>query len=185
MRILIVYGSTHGHTARIAGRIAERLREHSADVVVTGQPGTVTPSNFDAIVVGARVHGSRYPWRITRFIRQNVHALRARPSAFFSVSLLQLGTDAAKRAEHATLPAQRNQRFGWTPGRSEVMAGALMWRTQYGVLAPLFKRMWRKALGDLVDPSLDEQVFTDWAQVDRFADAVFDLATGRTERAVA
>jgi hypothetical protein len=60
-----------------------------------------------------------------------------------------------------------------------VIAGALMWRTQYGVLAPLFKRMWQKALGDLVDPSLDEQMFTDWAQLDRFADAVFDLATGR------
>lgn len=182
MRILIAYGSTHGQTARIADRIAARMRERGAEVVVTGQPQGVRTAGFDAIVVGGRVHGSRYPWRVIRFIRRNVPALTSRPSAFFSVSLLQFSDDSAERVETETLPAQQLPKLGWTPDRTEVIGGALLWKAQYGLLAPLFKRMWRRTLGDVLDPELDEQVFTDWAQVDRFADDFLRFATSRVER---
>ena len=181
MRLLVVYRSTHGQTARIAERIAERLRGRDACVVVTGEPANATAAGFDAIIVGARVHGSRYPWRITRFIRTNLRTLTSRPSAFFSVSLLQLANDPAQRIETETLPKQRLEPLGWTPDRTAVFAGALLWKKQYGFLAPLFKRMWRQTLDTLIDPSLDEQVFTNWAEVDRFADDFLRLAMSRGE----
>jgi menaquinone-dependent protoporphyrinogen oxidase len=179
MKILIVYGSTHRHTARIAEHIAARLRKHGADVVVTGHPTGGDPKQFDAIIVGGRVHGSRYPWRVTRFIRRNHRALTARPSAFFSVSLLQFSLDPAKRSETETLPTRRLPELGWTPDRTEVIGGALLWKAQYGLLAGLFKRMWRRTLGTLLDPIRDEQIFTDWDQVDRFADSFADFAEAR------
>lgn len=181
MRILVVYGSTHGQTAEIADRIAGRMRSNGAEVVVSGYPDRVCALRFDAIVVGGRVHGSRYPRQLTRFIRRNLRALRSRPSAFFSVSLLQFARDAAKRDATATLPRRQLAKLGWTPDRIEVFGGALLWSLQYGVLAPLFRRMWSRTLDVPVEPTASEQIFTDWVQVDRFADAFFELATSQAE----
>jgi menaquinone-dependent protoporphyrinogen oxidase len=177
MKVLVAYGSTHGQTARIAQRIAARMRECGAEVVIANRPAFFDAAAFDAVVVAARVHGSRYPWSILRFIRSNLPTLRSRPSAFLSVSLLQLGTDPVKRLKTETLPSRTLAKLGWTPTRIEVMGGALMWKTQYGILAPLFKRMWQRALGDKLDPSPNEQVFTDWARVYSFADEFLRLAT--------
>lgn len=181
VKVLITYGSTHGHTGRIAEHMAARMRQRGAEVIVTERPLRQGLAGFDAIVVGGRVHGSRYPWRTIRFIRRNLVSLRSRPSAFFSVSLLQLARSAAQRSRTENLPAQLLPKLGWTPDRTEVIAGALFWKAQYGILTPLFKRMWCHTLGNLVDPALEEQVFTDWAQVDRFADSFLELATPRVE----
>jgi menaquinone-dependent protoporphyrinogen IX oxidase len=59
-----------------------------AEVVVTAHPAFFDAAAFDAVVVAARVHGSRYPWHVMRFIRRNFRTLRSRPSAFLSVSLI-------------------------------------------------------------------------------------------------
>lgn len=179
MRVLIVYGSTHGQTAEIADRMGTRMRHHGAEVVVSGYPDRLSASGFDAIVVGGRVHGSRYPWPVTRFIRRNLEALRSRPSAFFSVSLLQFARDTAKREKTLSLPGRTIPKLGWSPDRTAVFGGALLWRAQYGLLAPLFKRMWRHTLKPRVDPNATEQVFTDWSQVDGFADSFLALANSR------
>jgi len=181
MKILVFYGSTHGHTATIADRIAARLRAGGAQVLVTGRPEDVRVADFDAVVVGGRVHGSRYPWRVTRFIRRNRGVLKSRPTAFFSVSLLQHSIDPIQRSNTETLPGQVLPKLGWVPDRTEVIGGALFWKAQYGILAPLFKRMWRRTLGSSLDPTRSEQVFTDWSQVDRFAESFLRLATSRGE----
>jgi menaquinone-dependent protoporphyrinogen oxidase len=178
MRVLIAYGSRHGHTASIAERIALRLRELGAEVVLTGHPNTENPATFDAAIVGGRVHGSHYPLRVMWFVRRHHRALQSRPSAFFSVSLLQLALDPDRRAKTQGLPARRIISLGWTPQRIEVFAGGLSWKEQYGLLAPIFKRTWRRVLGTRIDPSQAQQVFTDWAEVDRFAQSFFELANG-------
>jgi hypothetical protein len=46
--------------------------------------------------------------------------------------------------------------------------------------------MWRRALGAIVDPTLDEQVFTDWPEVDQFAEDFLRFATAaRAKRPMA
>ena len=112
MKVLIVYGSTHGQTAEIAERMGTRMRSRGAEVVVSGYPDRMSASGFDTIVVGGRVHGSRFPWSVTRFIRRNLKALRSRPSAFFSVSLLQFAKDVVKREETISLPGRTTQKLG-------------------------------------------------------------------------
>ncbi|HVU06169.1 MAG TPA: flavodoxin domain-containing protein [Polyangiaceae bacterium] len=179
MRILIVYGTTHGHTARIAERIASRLRERGAAVTLAPCAKEGRPAEFDGTIVGARVHGSRYPWRVDRFIRRHHRALACRPSAFFSVSLLQLSPDRARSVATHALPARRITRLGWSPELVKVFGGALYWRRQYGRLAPLFKQMWRRTLGPVLDTALEEQIFTNWDDVDRFADDFFELTLSR------
>lgn len=171
MKLLIAYSSTHGHTARIAERIAARLQQHGHDVIVSDRLARLRVPAFDAIIVGGRVHGSRYPWRVTRFIRKHLAVLRSRPSAFFSVSLLQLARDPRRRADTLALPGRVSAALGWTPDRLAVFGGALRWKAQYGVLSPLAKLMWRRALGAALARAQAEQVFTDWHAVDEFADA--------------
>jgi menaquinone-dependent protoporphyrinogen oxidase len=173
MRILITYATTHGQTARIAERVAERMRLDGAEVVVAklrlfaAEPDA---SGFDAIVVGDRVHGDRYHYRVTHFVRRHLNALRSRPSAFFSVSLLQLSKDAVHRAKTLAIPGRTFAGIGWRPDRIEVIAGALTW-PRYGLLGRFFmKTIWKKELGLESLDTTHDQVFTDWAQVDRFAD---------------
>jgi menaquinone-dependent protoporphyrinogen oxidase len=179
MRILIAYGSTHGQTERIAAQIATRLREEGAEVVLTKWPARMRAMDFDAILVGARDHGSRYPWRVTRFIRNNLDLLRERPSAFFSVSLLQLARDPEARRRTQELPARAAATLGWTPSLIAVFGGALRWRQQYGIFAPFAKWMWRRTLGTQLDASRDEQIFTDWDEVDLFAHSFLKLAKSK------
>jgi menaquinone-dependent protoporphyrinogen oxidase len=173
MKVLVTYGSTHGSTARIAARIAERMRSQGAHVEladVSDVRRRFDASPFDAFVVGGRVHGSRYPGSVRRFVRAHVLALRSRPSAFFSVSLLQLSKDPAKREETLGLPARFFGRVGWTPDRVEVIAGALAW-SRWGVFGRwLMRKIWKEFLGADVPDRRTDQEFTDWGQVDRFAD---------------
>lgn len=186
MRILITYATTHGQTAKIAERMAERMRLQGADVEVAKLRWLAAgpdASAFDAVVVGDRVHGDRYHDRVTQFVRRHLNALRARPSAFFSVSLLQLSKDAAQRAKTLALPGHTLAKLGWKPDRIEVIAGALTW-SRYGLLGRLIMRaIWKNAMGQL--DTTHDQVFTDWAQVDGFADAFVRFAELRRRGALA
>ncbi|HKU41013.1 MAG TPA: flavodoxin domain-containing protein, partial [Polyangiales bacterium] len=137
MKILIAYGSSHGHTARIAARIGARMLNQGHEVVIADHLLGLRAEDFDAIILGGRVHGSRYPWRVTHFIRRNLRTLRARPSAFFSVSLLQLSRFRKQRDKTEALPRTTTAKLGWTPDRVAVFGGALRWKAQYGRLAPL------------------------------------------------
>lgn len=181
MKILVAYGTTHGHTQHIAERISARMRGQGHEVFTTDQPWRVRPKSFDAIVLGGRVHGSRYPWRVTRFIRKHVDILSSRPSAFFSVSLLQLARNRKRAEATRTLPKRVAWKLGWKPDQIAVFAGALRWKAQYGRLAPLFFFIWRRSLGEVVDRAFNEQVFTDWTEVDRFADTFLQLAATKLE----
>lgn len=178
MNVLIVHGSTHGATARIAEKLGERMRAHGALVTVAALPVPIEldVTDFDAIVVGGRVHGDRYPWRVARFVRHHLDPLDSRPSAFFSVSLLQLGRDPAKRATTMALPYRYVARLGWRPDRIEVIAGALPW-TRWGRLGrALMRRIWRAAMPEAVADTTRDVVFTDWRQVERFADSFLRFA---------
>jgi menaquinone-dependent protoporphyrinogen oxidase len=68
-RILVLYATIEGHTARIAERVAGALRSH------------------EAVVVGASMHYGHHPADLGALLRKNRAALAAWPSAFFSVSL--------------------------------------------------------------------------------------------------
>lgn len=176
MKVLVAYGSTHGHTARIAERIAARIRRCGHDVVTTDHPERARATDFHAVVLGGRIHGNRFPWRVTHFIRKNLRALSSRPSAFFSVSLLQFARDSERRDATRALPRRVASKLGWSPDVIAVFGGALRWKAQYGRLAPLFFFIWRRTLGAVVVRHLDEQVFTDWEEVDRFADTFVEGA---------
>lgn len=170
-RILIVYATVEGQTARIAERIGTELSGAGHDVeVVPARAGGAMPriAAFDAVVVGASVHYGRHPVYLARELRLQREALQARSSAFFSVSLSADGP-GAKRAAAWRYVRRFLRGAGWQPAQTAVFGGALRYSAYSGWKRFLVRLFVRAAGGD-TDASRDYE-YTDWHGVATFARA--------------
>jgi len=62
-KILVLYGTTEGHTAKIAEHIAETVRANGHDVEVregSKLPAGFSVEAFDGVMVGASVHMGKH-----------------------------------------------------------------------------------------------------------------------------
>ncbi|QPV62718.1 protoporphyrinogen oxidase [Halosimplex litoreum] len=184
---LVCYGSSEGQTAKIADRIAARLRDrdHEATAVDAGALETDYPlGGFDAVVVGSSIHVGSHQASVRSFVEANAEALAALPTAFFQVSLSSVADDPEWRAEAARYVEEFLEDTGFQPDRIARFGGALRY-SKYGFLKRLvMKRSAREATGD-TDTSRDYE-YTDWAEVEGFTDdfAAFverRVATGSNE----
>jgi menaquinone-dependent protoporphyrinogen oxidase len=170
-RILILYATSHGHTRTIAQVIADRLR--SGDVRVTmadlqgGQPLPAL-SEYDAVVLGSRVHFDRHAPALRAYVAANRRALARLPCYLFSVSM------AAAATPHTGDPhgylARLSEELAWRPRLAVAFGGALPYRSYNPVMRWLMKQVSRRA-GHPTDTTRDH-VLTDWAAVRAFADEV-------------
>ena len=169
-RILVLYGTTDGHTAKVAAALAETLHMEGAfvDVVDAGArvppPG---PDGYSAVIVAASVHASGYQAGVRRWVAANLPALGARPTAFVSVCLGVLQHDPAVDRELQAILHRFYEDTGWRPTVTKIVAGALRY-TRYGWLKRfVMRRIAAKAHGD-VDTSRDYE-YTDWTDLKGFA----------------
>lgn len=170
MNVLIVYGTTDGMTRRIAERIADTARDagHRATIVDAAVGAPVDPGAHDAVFVGASLHAGGFQRSIRRFVRAHLHALRRRPSAFFSVCLAIASKLPGEREAALRIATRFPADLGWSPDRVEVFAGALMF-SRYGFLRrTAMTHIARKQLGGAIDTTKDH-IYTDWDAVERFA----------------
>jgi menaquinone-dependent protoporphyrinogen oxidase len=180
MNVLIAYGTTDGHTAKIAGHMATTARNagHAVKLVDTKElPRDLDVRRFDAVVVGGSMHVQGYQRAVKRFVRRNLDALRTRPSAFFSVCLSIESRNPDERAAARAIAERFPASCGWLPERIETIAGALLF-SRYGFLRRrAMIAIARKELG-AIDPRRDH-VYTDWEQVDRFIGSFVEGAHSR------
>jgi menaquinone-dependent protoporphyrinogen oxidase len=169
-RILILYATTEGHTARIAERIAQRLKRmghsvelHRADSVPSG----FSPTAYDGVIVGASIHYGRHPNYLHALIRRHRSGLAARAGAFFSVSLSAGGPGAKPEAAQRYLETFLHK-ANWRPQHTATFAGALQY-SRYGFFKKLTMRLIVGMAGGDTDPARDYE-YTDWGAVERFAD---------------
>ena len=168
-RILVLFGTTDGHTARIAEVLATAMRSQGADVELADASKTSPdPRGFDAIVVAASVHAGGYQRAVKRWIRAHVTLLRTRRTAFVSVCLGVLQHDPPVDRELKAITDSFLAATGWSPGVTKVVAGALQYTRYNWFKRLLMKRIVRKAGGD-VDTSRDYEC-TDWNDLRRFAE---------------
>jgi menaquinone-dependent protoporphyrinogen oxidase len=186
-RLLIVYGTMLGQTARVAGRMARSAREagHTVDLVDAAvMPPHLTPADYDAVIVGGWVRGGQHPPAIRDFVIAHRDALTGRPAAFFSVSLFAASQRVADQQRAKTAMRAFLDQTSWRPAHAMTVAGALRY-TQLGWL-------WRRVLclvwmlvarwSGWSPPTLPRDVardyeYTDWAAVERFVNALLaDLA---------
>jgi menaquinone-dependent protoporphyrinogen oxidase len=170
--LAVLYGSLYGQTQKIAARIADRLRTagHAVDLrSVDRPPSPGERAAWDAVLIGSWVRGGRYTKPTRRFVSDNLALLARLPSAFFSVSLLQLSTKEESRLHAAQYLSRFIQETAWRPSVTATFAGALPF-TRFGWFGKrLMRAIWRREGFD-VDLARDYE-FTNWEEVDRFADA--------------
>jgi menaquinone-dependent protoporphyrinogen oxidase len=175
-RILIVYATGEGQTARIVGALASQLDAMGHSVQVSDlydlRPRP-DPAAYDAAIVAASVHAGRHQRRALRYVRRHRAALSERPTAFVSVSALAGATRPAGRQRALEQAQAFLRRADWQPTLLETVAGAfrasrLPWHLRLGTaLARRFSARELERLGWPADLLHDEE-FTDWDALRRF-----------------
>lgn len=171
--ILLVYSTTDGHTVEICERIRARLQQgaNSVEVVPVGQlsyPGAEAAlEGRDLIVLGASIRYGKHSKQMAAFIARHAALLATKRNAFFSVNAV--ARKAEKRSPD-TNPYVRKflRRIAWQPQQVEVFAGKIDY-PKYGFVDRTMIRLIMWMTKGPTDPSGVFE-FTDWAQVDAFAD---------------
>jgi menaquinone-dependent protoporphyrinogen oxidase len=182
-KLLIAYGTTEGHTRKIAEFIADIARRDGCEVALmdTTAAAAGARQDYDAVILAASVHEGKHQSAMTHFVKDNVSWLNRVPSVFLSVSLGIAAEDPESKAE-----AEDNlRRFladaAWQPERTRCVAGALVY-TRYNFLKRIVMRLIAQRAGGDTDTSRDYE-YTDWEDLRQFigaflADRVLRQATG-------
>ncbi|MCE9523777.1 MAG: protoporphyrinogen oxidase [Alphaproteobacteria bacterium] len=163
MNILVLYGTTEGQTRKVCAFIAERLRAKGDVVTVVNAAAPGAPfdlRDFQAAIVAASIHVGQYQSAVVEFARVHHASLNHMPSAFVSVSLSMVDSDAEELLSLATITENFKAYTGWTNAEIHHVAGAL----RVGAY-DFFKRWvmrlvaWEKKLK--LEPGKDLEL-TDW-----------------------
>ncbi|CAN7419735.1 hypothetical protein LJR225_002704 [Phenylobacterium sp. LjRoot225] len=139
MRVLIVYGSTEGHTRDLCHYAARALGE-------AGYPTAVEPAGpdasepdpgpYDAVILAASLHIGRYQAPLVAYARAQHEVLNAKPAVFISVSLSAAGFNPHDWEGCEDCLAKFQHETEWTPALVHHAAGAIRY-SQYD----FFKRL--------------------------------------------
>lgn len=175
-RLLVVYGTTDGQTAKIAQFLGDELRMLGAHVDVA-EAGAAWPNplDFDGVLVAASIHGGRYQRNVIRWTRVHARGLHQRPTAFLSVCLAVLQGDTETQKDLAAIVDRFVRETGWVPAERKHVAGALKY-TRYGWVKRMLMRWIARRAGGAVDTSRDHE-YTDWADLRNFAAAFLARCT--------
>lgn len=169
--IVVVYGTTEGHTRRVAQRVAERLRGHGWEVRLndaTSLDRPLEPGAVAGLIVLASVHHGRHQSSVIHFIHDNLRLLESVPSAFVSVSLTAALPEEAYQDEASAYVEQLLDATGWRPSHTLRLAGALKY-ARYDFFKRLLLGLLERSLGPDVVRGEDAE-FTDWEALDAFVD---------------
>lgn len=164
-RILVLYSSTHGHTGKIAARIAETIGP-AAELRSADTAKQLEPWRYDAVVVGASIHAGHHQKAVLEWLRDHAGVLNTLPSAFFSVCLTAADDTDEARADSQAYVSRTLEETGWRPRLTRTFAGALQYR-EYDLFTRLLIKLMMKHGGHPTDTSRDHD-FTDWDDVERF-----------------
>jgi menaquinone-dependent protoporphyrinogen oxidase len=168
-RVLVLYGTTDGHTRKIATTLAETLRaaELEVDVVNAQERFDPDPEHYDGVIVAASVRGGRFQRAVRQWANRHAVSLKSRPTAFVAVCLSVLD----RSPKTAVMLDGILQRFfdesHWRPPVTKIVAGALLYTRYNWIMRWIMRRIVAKAHGD-TDTSRDYE-YTDWEALRAFA----------------
>lgn len=174
MKILIVYGTTEGHTAMLVEEMRATIagRGHEVEVERASEHPVGVPLDVDGVIVGASVHKGKYQPELTDFVVANRDQLSALPSAFFQVCLTAADSSPEAVRQTQALVDALVESTGWQPATVESFAGKLAW-SQYDFFTRLLMKLVLRALhkpAEERDTSHDRD-YTDYDAVRRFAES--------------
>ena len=167
-RILILFATIDGQTARVAGRVADTLRAEGHTVITRPARAANAADDagmFDGVIVGGGIRYGKYAKYLAPTVERCVKPLD-RPTAFFSVCLSADGPGAKPKTAQGYVEEFLDE-TGWQPSTVESFGGALLYR-QYNPFIRFMMRMIVRFAGGETDTSRDYE-YTDWKAVERFA----------------
>lgn len=173
--ILIVYGTTDGHTRKIAHVLAEDFRAQLCSVDLLDAGGTfqrLSPESYDGVIVAGSLHIGTYQKTLARWVRTHAAALNKMPTAFLSVCLAVLEQQPEPRQHVERIMRRFLEQCGWEPSATRLVAGAIPY-TKYNWLKKwMMRRMVAKAGGG-TDTTRDYE-YTDWNDLRTFTQEFLD-----------
>jgi menaquinone-dependent protoporphyrinogen oxidase len=167
MKLLIIYGTTEGHTRKIARFMENVLQDIGHEVTIAdASDDPPSPTYYDAIIIGASIHIHKYQPAITHYINSHLDLLNKMPGAFFSVCLAVASDLEEEHQEAQKITSDFLMQMGWKPLITTQIAGALKY-TQYDFFKRLVMKMIAKKEGRSTDTSKDYE-YTDWEAVKKF-----------------
>lgn len=169
MRILIVYGTTEGHTRHLCEFMAGALQAAGHEAVLRDASREPEgPAGFDAAILAGSVHVGRYQAALVEYAATHHAALEAMPNAFVSVSLSAAGENPQDWAGLEECLARFRQETGWTPGAVHHAAGAIRY-SHYDFFKRLALKYIARKRGQETVTSRDYDL-TDYAALKVFAE---------------
>jgi menaquinone-dependent protoporphyrinogen oxidase len=175
--ILLLYSGVYGHTRRIAERMRAKMAELGAQVEVAPlAENTADPNRYDAILIGAAIRNGKHNPAVLDFINRHKALLDAKPSGFFSVNLVA-------RKPHKNTPETNPYtkafvaKSPWKPKLLGVFGGDLDYQRYSRFDRNVIRFIMWLTKGP-TDPQTQAE-YTDWAQVEQFAERFAALASGR------
>ncbi len=180
-RLLIVYGSEEGQTAKVAKRLAEfcRNRHHDVDLFYGKKaPADLSIASYDGVIVGASIHMGRHQKYMVELTKKYCSELTTQFSAFFTVCLTANSNSPEDKAQVEQYVQDFMEATNWYPDQLGVFAGALLF-TRYGLIKRFLMKSISKRAGGNVDTSRDYE-YTDWESVDDFGDSFLAAVAGES-----
>lgn len=168
-RILVLYGTSEGHTEKIATVVANTLNDLGCDANVI-QAGTVDPAmaDYDGVIVAASIHGGRFQPALVDCVRAHAVEIAARPNALIEVGLSVVNkSDPAVSARLDRTVREFAVETGWRPALVKQVAGAMPYTHFSRLMQWLVKAIVGEARG-AVDTSRDYS-YTDWDDLKAFS----------------
>lgn len=168
-KIMVVYGTTEGHTNTIAHYVATTAHDEGNDVEILDSLNlapSVLRDPWDAVIIGGSVHQGIHQTYLTEFVKSNKAWLSQRPGAFFSVSLSAAVEDPFHQQEAHGYVESFLDETQWQPQVKTCFPGALRY-AEYDY----FKRLVLKYLSAQLGPGIltdHDIVYTNWDEVKRF-----------------
>lgn len=176
MKLLLIYGTKKGHTAKIAARIERTIAGQGDAVdVVDGRsvPAGLALARYDALIIGASVIAGRFQPYIVDFIKTHWDEVRHMPSAFFGVSLSEADPDPKARARAMDAITRFLEETGWQPDKVASFAGSIAYLRYRWLMRLIWRRLplpGGRGVGRSRDTDkTDAYDYTDWDAVARFA----------------
>ncbi|MEQ1517161.1 MAG: menaquinone-dependent protoporphyrinogen IX dehydrogenase [Usitatibacteraceae bacterium] len=171
MNVLLIYSTVDGHTLEICSRIgaALQLQNHHVRVVPVAEGGSVDLASFDKYVIGASIRYGKHRPELVEFLQSNGPTLASRPNAFFSVNVVAR-KPGKNRPETNPYMQKLLKKLAWRPQQLAVFAGKI----EYPRYRFFDKQMIRLIMWLTGGPTGPRDVvdFTDWAEVDAFAQVI-------------
>ena len=178
-RILIVYGSEEGQTAKITNHMADfyRSRHHEVDTVYGKEaPASLPITEYDGVLIGASIHMGRHAKYMIDLAKSHRDELNRELTAFFTVCLTAKSDAPADRAQVEQYVENWIEATEWRPDQIGVFAGAVLY-SQYGLVKRFIMKRISKQSGGDTDTSHDYE-YTDWESVDDFAESFLVAVVG-------